>query len=108
MTLARNDAVAAIVALQQVATTAFAATASVAADRAVVAALATVLRIGREVGTLPRAAIDPHAASNPAAAAVVAGRSANGRTSWIDTSMGMNFGEWQRRGIGDDTFLPAP
>lgn len=40
-------------------------------------------------------------ASPSAAAAVVAGRSANGRTSWVDADSGTNFGEWQSRGIGD-------
>ncbi|MFE6254559.1 GIY-YIG nuclease family protein [Agromyces sp. NPDC057865] len=45
--------------------------------------------------------------SSPSAAAtVVAGRSANGRTSWVDTLAGITFGEWQSRGIGDDTSLP--
>lgn len=39
--------------------------------------------------------------SPSAAAAVVAGRSANGRTSWIDSVSGINFGQWQSRGIGD-------
>ncbi|WP_188710313.1 DUF4357 domain-containing protein [Microbacterium faecale] len=39
--------------------------------------------------------------SSSAAAAVVAGRSANGRTSWIDEASGINFGEWQARGIAD-------
>ena len=39
--------------------------------------------------------------SPSAAAAVVAGRSANGRTSWIDSLSGINFGEWQSRGIGE-------
>lgn len=38
--------------------------------------------------------------SPSAAAAVVAGRSANGRTSWIDPASGINFGEWQSRGLG--------
>lgn len=39
--------------------------------------------------------------SPSAAAAVVAGRSANGRKSWIDKSSGASFGEWQNRGIAD-------
>lgn len=39
--------------------------------------------------------------SPSAAAAVVAGRSANGRTSWIDSDSGVNFGAWQSRGIGE-------
>lgn len=39
--------------------------------------------------------------SPSAAAAVVAGRSANGRTSWIDSASGITFGEWQSRGIGE-------
>lgn len=39
--------------------------------------------------------------SPSAAAAVVTGRSANGRTSWIDSASGANFGEWQSRGITD-------
>lgn len=40
--------------------------------------------------------------SPSAAAAVVAGRSANGRTSWVDTVTGMNFGEWESRGIPEE------
>lgn len=39
--------------------------------------------------------------SSSAAAAVVSGRSANGRTSWIDAASGVNFGEWQSRGISE-------
>ncbi|MCD2444346.1 GIY-YIG nuclease family protein [Agromyces sp. SYSU K20354] len=39
--------------------------------------------------------------SPSAAAAVVSGRAANGRTSWLDTITGVNFGEWQNRGIGE-------
>lgn len=39
--------------------------------------------------------------SSSAAAAIVAGRSANGRTSWIDADSGVNFGEWQSRGISE-------
>jgi hypothetical protein len=38
-------------------------------------------------------------ASPSAAAAVVAGRSANGRTSWIEDSSGLTYGEWQNRGL---------
>ena len=53
----------------------------------------------REEGGLARFAQDVVFSSPSAAAAVVAGRSANGRTSWIDTSTGMNFGEWQSRGL---------
>lgn len=37
-------------------------------------------------------------ASPSAAAAVVAGRSANGRTSWIAPSTGLTFGDWQNQG----------
>jgi len=37
--------------------------------------------------------------SPSAAAAVMAGRAANGRTSWIDPQTGMTFGEWQNRGL---------
>jgi len=53
----------------------------------------------REEDGLARFAQDVVFSSPSAAAAVVAGRSANGRTSWIDTSTGMNFGEWQSRGL---------
>ena len=37
--------------------------------------------------------------SPSAAAAVLAGRSANGRTSWVDKSTGTTFGDWQNRGV---------
>lgn len=40
-------------------------------------------------------------ASPSAAAAVVSGRAANGRTSWIDVESGITFGDWQSRGISD-------
>ena len=40
-------------------------------------------------------------ASPSAAAAVVSGRAANGRTSWVDDTSGVTFGEWQSRGIQD-------
>ncbi|WP_156366614.1 GIY-YIG nuclease family protein [Microbacterium sp. No. 7] len=46
--------------------------------------------------------------SSSAAAAVVAGRSANGRTSWVDPVSGINFGEWQSRGIRDEIFEATP
>lgn len=39
--------------------------------------------------------------SPSAAAAVVAGRAANGRTSWVAVDSGTTFGEWQSRGIGE-------
>lgn len=39
--------------------------------------------------------------SSSAAAAVVTGRSANGRTSWVDSVSGTTFGEWQSRGISE-------
>lgn len=39
--------------------------------------------------------------SSSAAAAVVAGRSANGRTSWVAAGSGITFGEWQSRGISE-------
>lgn len=52
-----------------------------------------------EVDGLARFTQDVVFSSPSAAAAVVAGRSANGRTSWIDSSSGINFGEWQSRGI---------
>lgn len=55
----------------------------------------------REEGGLARFTQDVVFSSPSAAAAVVAGRSANGRTSWVDTSTGMNFGEWQSRGIAE-------
>lgn len=57
---------------------------------------------------LARFAQDVVFSSPSAAAAVVAGRSANGRTSWIDTSTGMNFGEWQSRGIAEEAPQPSP
>lgn len=38
-------------------------------------------------------------ASPTAAAAVLAGRAANGRTSWVDIDTGITFGDWQTRGI---------
>jgi hypothetical protein len=56
----------------------------------------------RENDGLARFSQDVVFSSPSAAAAVVAGRSANGRTSWIDTSTGMNFGEWQSRGIAEE------
>jgi hypothetical protein len=40
-------------------------------------------------------------ASPSAAAAVVAGRSANGRSSWVEDSSGLTYGEWQNRGLED-------
>lgn len=40
-------------------------------------------------------------ASPSAAAAVVTGRSANGRTAWVDRVSGVTFGEWQNRGLQD-------
>lgn len=54
-----------------------------------------------EANGLARFTQDVVFSSPSAAAAVVAGRSANGRTSWIDSSSGINFGEWQSRGIGE-------
>lgn len=39
--------------------------------------------------------------SPSAAASVVAGRSANGRTSWVDAETGVSFGEWQSRGLAE-------
>ncbi|WP_243073824.1 GIY-YIG nuclease family protein [Microbacterium sp. SS28] len=62
----------------------------------------------REAGTLARFTQDVVFSSPSAAAAVVAGRSANGRTSWIDTANGVNFGDWQSRGISDQTSLDSP
>lgn len=53
----------------------------------------------RKNGELARFAQDVVFSSPATATAVVAGRSANGWTSWIDTSTGMNFGEWQSRGL---------
>lgn len=41
--------------------------------------------------------------SPSAAAAVVTGRAANGRTSWIDVDGGQDFGTWQARGVVDLT-----
>jgi len=41
--------------------------------------------------------------SPSAAAAVMAGRSANGRTAWVDPKSGMTFGEWQNREIAPQT-----
>jgi hypothetical protein len=38
-------------------------------------------------------------ASPSAAAAVVSGRSANGRTAWVERQMGVSFGQWQLRGV---------
>lgn len=40
-------------------------------------------------------------ASPSAAAAVVTGRAANGRTSWVSTDSGETFGMWQSRGLAD-------
>ena len=37
--------------------------------------------------------------SPSAAAAVMAGRAANGRTAWVIRPTGMTFGEWQNRGV---------
>ncbi|MFC5931536.1 GIY-YIG nuclease family protein [Cryobacterium melibiosiphilum] len=42
-------------------------------------------------------------ASPSAAAAVVAGRSANGRTSWVEDSTGLTYGAWQNRDLDDTT-----
>jgi hypothetical protein len=42
-------------------------------------------------------------ASPSAAASVVAGRSANGRTSWIEETTGLTYGGWQNRGLEDLT-----
>lgn len=39
--------------------------------------------------------------SPSAAAAVVSGRSANGRTSWVDPITNQTFGQWQSRGVED-------
>jgi len=57
------------------------------------------LEVGHE--GLARFTQDVVFSSPSAAAAVVSGRPANGRTSWVDPESGMNFGEWQARGIGD-------
>lgn len=38
-------------------------------------------------------------ASPSAAASVVAGRAANGRTSWVEESTGMTYGDWQNRDL---------
>jgi hypothetical protein len=38
-------------------------------------------------------------ASSSAAAAVVAGRSANGRTSWVEDTTGLTYGAWQNRDL---------
>jgi len=38
-------------------------------------------------------------ASPSAAAAVVAGRSVNGRTSWVEDGTGLNYGEWQNSAL---------
>lgn len=40
-------------------------------------------------------------ASPSAAAAVVQGRSANGRTSWIEESTGLTYADWQNRDLED-------
>lgn len=40
-------------------------------------------------------------ASPSAAAAVVAGRSANGRTSWVEDNTGLTYGAWQNRDLDD-------
>lgn len=50
-------------------------------------------------------------ASPSAAAAVVAGRSANGRTSWVEDSTGLTYGAWQNRDLDDTTVgaqIPTP
>lgn len=45
-----------------------------------------------------------HSFSSPsAAAAVISGRSANGRTSWTLAKTGETYGSWQARLVGDDT-----
>lgn len=62
----------------------------------------------KENDGLARFAQDVVFSSPSAAAAVVAGRSANGRTSWIDASTGMNFGEWQSRGIAEEGSSGVP
>lgn len=43
--------------------------------------------------------------SPSAAAAVMAGRSVNGRTAWIDPTSGLTFGDWQNREIVADEGL---
>jgi hypothetical protein len=53
-------------------------------------------------GKLARFTRDVVFSAPSAAAAVVAGRAANGRTSWIDKQTGQSFGEWQRRDAGVD------
>lgn len=40
-------------------------------------------------------------ASPSAAAAIVAGRSANGRTSWLEEQTGLTYGDWQNRDLED-------
>ncbi|WP_219812476.1 MULTISPECIES: GIY-YIG nuclease family protein [unclassified Rathayibacter] len=40
-------------------------------------------------------------ASPSAAASVVAGRSANGRTAWVENATGLTYGEWQNRALED-------
>ncbi|WP_309127616.1 GIY-YIG nuclease family protein [Microbacterium sp.] len=65
------------------------------------AALLSDDTLRREENGLARFTQDVVFSSPSAAAAVVAGRSANGRISWIDASTGMNFGEWQSRGIAE-------
>ena len=52
-----------------------------------------------ETDELARFTQDMVFSSPSAAAAVVAGRAANGRTSWTDVDTRINFGDWQNRGI---------
>lgn len=52
-----------------------------------------VLRMGQDGKT--RFTRDQSFSSPSAAAAIVAGRSTNGRTEWREKSTGMTFGEWQ-------------
>jgi len=48
--------------------------------------------------------VDDYAFSSPsAAAAVVAGRSANGRTSWIHIPSGQTYADWEKAELSEDT-----
>jgi hypothetical protein len=47
-------------------------------------------------------------ASPSAAAAVVLGRSANGRNEWISQGSRLSYGEWQRQGVEDEVKRAAP
>ncbi|MEO9330041.1 GIY-YIG nuclease family protein [Gordonia aurantiaca] len=46
-------------------------------------------------------------ASPSAAAAIIAGRAANGRKEWVDQSSGISYGEWETQGVDVNLELDA-